>query len=64
MGSTSGGVKLYRVAVAGKSFYWSTRERLGHSRMVYPHFINRCGEEKEITASESFEAFGYIILYL
>jgi trk system potassium uptake protein TrkH len=63
MGSTSGGVKLYRVAVAGKSFYWSTRERLGHSRMVYPHFINRCGEEKEITTSESFEAFGYIILY-
>ena len=64
MGSTSGGVKLYRVAVAGKSFYWSTRERLGHSRMVYPHFINRCGSEKEITKSESFEAFGYIVLYI
>ncbi|MCR5309003.1 MAG: TrkH family potassium uptake protein [Bacilli bacterium] len=64
MGSTSGGVKLYRVAVAGKSFYWGTRERFGHSRMVYPHFINRCGEEKEITTNDSFEAFGYIILYI
>jgi trk system potassium uptake protein TrkH len=64
IGSTCGGVKLYRVAVAGKSFYWGTRARLGHSRMVYPHFIYRFGEEKEITHNDSVEAFGYIILYL
>ena len=64
MGSTAGGVKQYRVAVAAKSFYWGTRARFGHSRMVYPHFIYRCGEEKEVTHNDSIEAFGYIILYL
>ena len=63
MGSTAGGVKQYRVAVAAKSFYWGTKARLNHSRMVYPHFIYRCGEEKEITTNDSIEAFGYIILY-
>ena len=63
IGSTCGGVKLYRVAVAGKSFYWGTRARMGHSRMVYPHFIYRFGEEKEITHNDSIEAFGYIVLY-
>ena len=64
MGSTAGGVKQYRVAIAAKSFYWGTRARYGHSRMVYPHFIYRCGEEKEVTHNDSIEAFGYIILYL
>lgn len=63
MGSTAGGVKQYRVAVAAKSFYWGTKARLNHSRMVYPHFIYRCGEEKEITTNDSIEAFGYIALY-
>lgn len=63
MGSTAGGVKQYRVAVAAKSFYWGTKARLNHTRMVYPHFIYRCGEEKEITTNDSIEAFGYIALY-
>ncbi|MCQ2086881.1 MAG: TrkH family potassium uptake protein [Bacilli bacterium] len=63
-GSTAGGVKQYRVAVAAKSFYWGTRARLGNPRMVYPRFIYRCGEEIEIGPNESIEAFGYIILYL
>ena len=62
MGSTAGGVKQYRVAVAAKSFFWGTRDRLGNPRMFYPRFIYRCGEEKEITPNDSIEAFGYIIL--
>lgn len=64
MGSTAGGVKQYRVVVAAKAFYWNTKEKLSPSRMVYPHFVTRCGEDKEITQSDITEAYGYILLYI
>lgn len=63
-GSTAGGVKQYRVAVAAKSFVWGTKARLAPSRMVFPHFIKRSGEDREIKNKDSSEAFGYIILYV
>ena len=64
MGSTAGGVKQYRLAIACKSFYWSTRERLSSSNYIYPHYVWRCGEDKEIKANDSSEAFSYIIVYI
>ena len=64
MGSTAGGIKQYRLAVACKSFYWSTKERLSSSNYIYPHYIWRCGEQKEIKANDSSEAFSYIIVYI
>ncbi len=64
MGSTAGGVKQYRLAIACKSFYWSTKERLSSSNYIYPHYVWRCGEQKEIKANDSSEAFSYIIIYI
>ncbi len=64
MGSTAGGVKQYRLAIACKSFYWSTRERLSSSNYIYPHYVWRFGEQKEIKANDSAEAFSYIIIYM
>ena len=64
MGSTAGGIKQYRLAIACKSFYWSTRERLSSSNYIYPHYVWRCGEQKEINANDSSEAFSYIIIYI
>ena len=63
-GSTAGGVKQYRVVVAIKSFYWGTKSRLGSSRMIYPHYVSRLGEDKDISPKEAIEAFGYIGIYL
>lgn len=64
MGSTSGGVKQYRFVIALKSFYWSTREATSSPNKIYPHYVYRCGEEKEITASDIANAFGFIIIYI
>lgn len=64
MGSTSGGVKQYRVVLALKSFYWSTRESTASANKIYPHFVYRCGEEKEVKDEEIKNAFGFIILYI
>lgn len=63
-GSTAGGVKQYRIVVAIKSFYWGTKSRLGSSRMIYPHYVSRCGEDRDISSKEAIEAFGYIGIYL
>ena len=64
MGSTAGGVKFYRLGVALKSYHWTLKERLAPRRMIYPTYITRCGESKEVTRNDSSEAFGYILLYI
>ena len=64
MGSTSGGVKQYRFVLAFKSFYWNTREAGASANKIYPHFIYRCGKEKEVGHDEIANAFGFILLYV
>ena len=64
MGSTSGGVKQYRVVIALKSFFWSTKEATASPNTIYPHYIYRCGEEKEVKQTEVANAFGFIIIYI
>ena len=63
MGSTAGGIKFYRLGIACKSYYWALRERLSPRRVIFPAYINRIGETKEINRTDSNEAFGYILLY-
>ena len=64
MGSTAGGVKQYRIAVISKSFYWVTNEKLASANMIYPHYVWRLGEQKEINQKDTAEAFGYMFIYI
>lgn len=64
IGSTAGGVKQYRLAVALKSFHWSNKENTASSNIIFPHYISRFGEEKEVTQKEINAAFSYILLYV
>lgn len=64
MGSTSGGVKQYRLIVSIKSFYWSLVERGSSKRMIYPHNISRLGEVNEVTDEDVNESYNYILLYV
>ena len=64
MGSTAGGIKFYRLGVAVKSYYWTLKERMSPKRMIYPKYITRYGEQKEISTGEASEAFGYTLLYI
>ena len=64
MGSTAGGIKFYRLGIACKSYYWTLRAKLSPKRFIYPTYIYRCGETKEIAKDDSNEAFGYILLYI
>lgn len=64
MGSTAGGVKQYRLAIIGKSFYWSTVEKLSSHNYIYPHYVWRFGDQREVKAKEAIESFGYIFIYV
>ena len=64
MGSTSGGVKQYRFILAFKSFYWNTREATASSNKIFPHFVYRCGTDKEVHHDEIANALGFILLYV
>lgn len=64
MGSTAGGIKFYRLGIACKSYYWTLKERMSPRRLIYPTYITRYGEMKEVTKSEASEAFGYTLLYI
>lgn len=64
MGSTAGGVKFYRIGIACKSYYWTLRAKLSPKRFIYPTYITRYGDLKEIHKDDSNEAFGYILLYV
>ena len=63
IGSTAGGAKQYRFAVALKSFYWNCRDRLSNKQYIYPYYIWRFGERKEVSKTESIDAYGYIMVY-
>ena len=63
-GSTAGGAKMYRVGVASKSYYWTLKRKLSNKRMIFPNYIWRFGERREVSKDEANEAFGYIVLYI
>lgn len=64
MGSTAGGMKLFRVALAFKSVYWNIRDALGHKKMIRPRFINRLGTNRAVTNEDINDNYTFLIVYL
>lgn len=63
-GSTAGGVKLYRIGVAAKSYFWTIKKKVSKKRYIFPNYIWRFGERCEVDPYEANDAFGYIVLYI
>jgi trk system potassium uptake protein TrkH len=63
-GSTAGGMKQYRIAIACKSIYYDVKARLKKKREIMPRKINIYGEEKELTDERAFEEHNFALLYL
>ncbi len=64
VGSTSGGIKQYRVALLAKEFYWSIKYKNSSKKTINPHVVYRLGEEKEVDPSSVGEARNYALLNL
>ncbi|MCD4826971.1 MAG: TrkH family potassium uptake protein [Acholeplasmataceae bacterium] len=64
MGSTAGGMKQYRVALAFKSLYWNIREQFGHKKTIRTHFINKIGTKTIVSKDEIVQNHSFLMIYL
>ena len=64
VGSTAGGLKLYRTAILGREFSWSLKYKDRSSRTINPHTIKRFGEIKEVDQQTVDESRNYLVLIL
>lgn len=64
IGSTAGGMKLYRVSLALKSSFWDLKEITGNKKLIRPHFLHRLGEKVKIDASEVNKNYTFLFVYL
>ena len=63
-GSSAGGIKQYRIAIALRSLWYSTRYRFASIHQKYPKLTNRFGEIKELDDEQVHGAHHYIFLFL
>ncbi len=63
-GSTSGGIKLYRIAVSFSGLLWSLQERYGTKHRIYGRKINRFGKRVVCTETEVREAATFAATYI
>ncbi len=64
MGSTAGGMKQYRVALAFKSLYWNIREQFGHKKIIRTHYINKIGTPTVVVDKEVIQNYSFLMTYL
>ena len=63
-GSTSGGIKVYRLAIYSKGLFWALREKFGHRRRVYSNKINRFGKLMECSRDEISTVQTFVGVYV
>lgn len=64
MGSTAGGMKLYRVSLAIKSSYWELKDITGNKKLIRPHFLQRFGDKVKIDIHEINNNYAFLFVYL
>ncbi len=63
MGSTTGGLKQYRVAVLFKSLYWHINDLLSHKKLIRKRYINRLGNKTVLDKEDILNSNMYVVLY-
>lgn len=63
-GSTAGGIKANRVALAARSLFYDARDQISRKRVIFPRKINRFGKEETITDSEQSQNYTYVLIYM
>ncbi len=64
IGSTAGGMKLYRVALAFKSVFWNVRDMLGHRKTVRTRFVNKVGVRSVIEKEDITTNYAFLMIYV
>ncbi len=64
MGSTAGGMKQYRVALAFKSIWWNIKEQLSHHKTIRTRFISRVGIRTVVSKEEIIQNHSFLMVYM
>ncbi len=64
VGSTAGGLKLYRVYLFTKSLYWELKAKLLPPRAVFRPYLWRQGRKFFITPDHQSQMFLFVLVYL
>ncbi len=63
-GSTSGGIKQFRIGLMLKGMYWSIRDRISHQRTIHAHDIYKFGKRLQVQDNDLHATHAFIMLYL
>ncbi len=64
MGSTAGGMKQYRVALAFKSMYWNIKDQLSHRKTIRTHFISKLGTKTIVDKDDIIQNYSFLMIYM
>lgn len=64
MGSTAGGMKQYRVALAFKSIWWNIREQLSHHKTIRTRFISKIGTKTIVSKEDVINNHSFLMIYI
>jgi len=64
VGSTCGGMKQYRVALAFKSLFWSVKDQLFHKNMIRKHYINKLGNKMVVDKDDISQNYAFLQFYI
>jgi trk system potassium uptake protein len=64
MGSTTGGLKQYRVALMFKSLHWHFQDQLSHKNLIKKRYVNRLGAKTKIEKEDILASNMYVTLYI
>lgn len=63
-GSTAGGMKLYRVSLAGRELVWKLREELHPKKLIQPRSMWRYGKKETVAGQEIGQVNVFLMLYV
>lgn len=63
-GSTSGGIKQYRIGLLLKEIYWNIRDRLSHERTIHTYDVYKFGKRMTISQDDFHTNHTFINIYL
>jgi len=64
VGSTSGGIKLYRVYILFKDFIWHIKGRISSKYVIRPNTIDKFGESVKVEDDEKLSIGNFALLYI
>lgn len=64
LGSTAGGMKQYRIALAFKSLWWHIKEQTTHHKTIRTRFISKLGTPTIVQKEDINQNYAFLMVYI